>query len=82
MKGKMFTVMLMFMLFGGGCEPPAEEPASSAQSPASSDAAKNKAYDIHEDFIEAERIFGTELFQNMSDKDGFTDNLLISPYSC
>ncbi|MCE0738865.1 serpin family protein [Bacillus sp. G16] len=81
MKGKMFTVLLMFMLFGGGCKPPAEEPASSAQSPASSDAAKNKAYDIHEGFIEAERIFGTVLFQNMSDKDGFTDNLLISPYS-
>ncbi|OWV35269.1 proteinase inhibitor [Bacillus spizizenii] len=80
MKGKVFTVMLLFMLCGGGCKP-VEEPASSAQSPASSDSAKNKAYDIHEGFIDAERIFGTELFQNMSDKDGLTDNLLISPYS-
>ncbi|MGY5385851.1 serpin family protein [Bacillus spizizenii] len=80
MKGKVFTVMLLFMLCGGGCKP-VEEPASSTQSPASSDSAKNKAYDIHEGFIDAERIFGTELFQNMSNKDGLTDNLLISPYS-
>ncbi|MBU2660934.1 serpin family protein [Bacillus cabrialesii] len=81
MKGKMFTtLMLMFMLAGGGCKP-TEESAVSVQSPAPPDSAKNKVYDIHEDFIEAERKFGTELFQNMSDKDGLTDNLLISPYS-
>ncbi|MFB0636928.1 serpin family protein [Bacillus rugosus] len=80
MKGKMFTVVLMCMLFGGGCKP-AEEPASSAQSPSPSDSAKNKAYNIHKGFIEAERRFGTELFQNMSEQDGLTDNLLISPYS-
>ncbi|WP_268439344.1 serpin family protein [Bacillus sp. S10C12M] len=73
MKGKMFTVMMMFMLFGGGCRP-AEEPVSTAHS------AKNKAYNIHERFIEAEREFGTELFKSMSDKD-VMDNLLISPYS-
>ncbi|MFP7233093.1 serpin family protein [Bacillus subtilis] len=73
MKGKMFTVMMMFMLFGGGCKP-AEEPVSTAHS------AKNKAYNIHERFIEAEREFGTELFKSMSDKD-VMDNLLISPYS-
>lgn len=80
MKGKLLTVMLLFMLCGGGCKP-VEEPASSARSPFPSDSAKTKAYNIHKGFIEAERRFGTELFQNMSDKDGLTDNLLISPYS-
>ncbi|MEG7336360.1 serpin family protein [Bacillus sp. 0102A] len=80
MKGKMFTVVLVCMMFGGGCKP-AQEPAPTAQSSSLSDSAKNKAYDIHEGFIKAERTFGTELFQYMSAQDGLTDNLLISPYS-
>ncbi|WP_024715567.1 hypothetical protein [Bacillus tequilensis] len=51
----MFTILLMFMPVGGGCKP-----AEKLASPAPSGSAKNKAYDIHDGFIEAERIFGTE----------------------
>lgn len=80
MKGKLLTVLLLFMLCGGGCKP-VEEPASSARSPFPPDSANTKAYNIHKGLIEAERRFGTDLFQNMLDKDGLTDNLLISPYS-
>ncbi|PJZ01628.1 proteinase inhibitor [Bacillus vallismortis] len=81
MKGKVMTILLTCILFGGGCKSAEEPPASSAQSSRLPASSKNKAYDIHEDFVEAERSFGFDLFRNMSDHGRLMDNLLISPYS-